>query len=127
MRPLPLPFLTRLFATWEASFATGEPNEGTLLAENALLNDADNTSTIVTESTPKSGTNSAHYIRGTAKGIEGIYTPFAPARVGGLHLTGDTDNGIAFGFINTDTDINDHATGLHFAGLLSGCRCRCAN
>ena len=108
------------FATWADSFATGEPNEGTLLAENALLNDADNTSTIVTESTPTSGTNSAHFIRGTATGIDGIYTPFAPARVGGLHLTGDTDNGIAFGFINTDTDINDHATGLHFAGLLSG-------
>ena len=109
-----------VFATWEDSFATGEPNEGTLLAENALLNDADNTSTIVTDTTPTSGTNSAHFIRGTAKGIDGIYTPFAPARVGGFHLTGDTDNGIAFGFINTDTDINDHATGLHFAGLLSG-------
>ena len=109
-----------VFATWADSFATGEPNEGTLLAENALLNDADNTSTIVTDTTPTSGTNSAHYIRGTAKGIDGIYTPFAPARVGGLHLTGDTDNGVAYGFINTDTDINDHATGLHFAGLLSG-------
>ena len=108
------------FATWADSFATGEPNAGTLLAENALLNDADNTSTIVTDTTPTSGTNSAHFIRGTAKGIDGIYTPFAPARVGGLHLTGDTDNGVAYGFINTDTDINDHATGLHFAGLLSG-------
>ena len=109
------------FATWADSFATGEPNAGqTLLAENALLNDADNTSTIVTDTTPTSGTNSAHFIRGTAKGIDGIYTPFAPARVGGLHLTGDTDNGVAYGFINTDTDINAHTTGLHFAGLLSG-------
>ncbi|MCA8833963.1 MAG: hypothetical protein K8953_02660, partial [Proteobacteria bacterium] len=70
--------------------------------------------------TPTSGTNSAHFIRGTATGIDGIYTPFLPDRVGGLHLSGDTDNGIAFGFINTDTDINAHATGLYFAGLLSG-------
>ncbi len=120
------------FATWEASFGVGELNAGqTLLAEDGVAGIKADATIEVAETV---GTNSSHFIRGTETGIAGIYTPFDPDRVVGFHLDdgtknddgttkGDTDNGVAFGFINTDsTDINDRpsGTGLYFAGLLSG-------
>nr|MCA8834850.1 hypothetical protein [Pseudomonadota bacterium] len=66
------------------------------------------------------GTDSSHFIRGSATGIDGIYTEFSGglARVTGLRLSdADTDNGVAFGYVTTGPGDN---TALHFAGLLSG-------
>ncbi|MCA8835818.1 MAG: hypothetical protein K8953_12130, partial [Proteobacteria bacterium] len=125
--PAPAPALPdATFATWEASFATGD-----LLATDGVAG-IKAAATIEVKDT--AGTNSSHFIRGTETGIAGIYTPFDPDRVVGFHLDdgtknddgttlGDTDNGVAFGFVNTDatdTSVRPNGTGLYFAGLLSG-------
>ncbi len=94
------------FATWADSFATGD-----LLAEDGVE---------ATVASATEGTDSSHFIRGSATGIDGIYTEFSGglARVTGLRLSdADTDNGVAFGYVTTGPGDN---TALHFAGLLSG-------